>query len=159
MATNWVTQVAAEERHKEGARRSEISAAAHRAEAIRLHLLSLMVALRNQMTRDVETFHRELPNRHISFVETSRPDEFAVRRDWYPEAHLTVSAHPQDGTIQAQYLFASAEGLSTPKLIEVLPDGSRGFAVHLKDSERPSFAGVEQLSEYLLRPLFTGQSR
>ena len=58
-----------------------------------------------------------------------------------------------------QYLFASADGLSAPKLVELVPDGERGFAVHVKDGEKPSFGSVEELSEHLLVPLFTGHSR
>jgi hypothetical protein len=159
MSENWVTQVAAEERRKELARSHDLAAAAHRAGVVRFHLQYLMVALKDRIARDVEAFNRELPDRRISFEESTVDDGFAVRRDCYPEGHLTVTPNPHEGTIRVQYLFASADGLSAPNLIELIPNADRGFAVHVRGSEPRSFANVEQLSEFLLRPLFIGQAR
>jgi len=159
MPENWVTQFAAEERRKEQALNRDLAAAVHHADAVRFHLQYLMVALKDRVARDVETFAREFPGRRISFEDSALDEGFTVRRDCYPEGHVMVTPNPHDGTIRVQYLFASADGLSVPNLVELVPNGDRGFAVHLKGSERQTFPGVEQLSEYLLRPLFIGQAR
>jgi len=118
-----------------------------------------MLALKDRVARDVEAFDRELPERRVSFEECAFDEGFSVRRDSYPEAHMTVTPNPQDGSIRVQYLFASADGLSAPKLMELVPDGEQGFAVHMRDHWKQAFGTIEQLSEYLLVPLFTGDSR
>jgi len=159
MSKNWVLEVAAEERRKEQARTRDLASAAHHAEVVRFHLQYLMVALKDRVARDVEAFGREFPERRVSFEESRLDDGFAVRRDCYPEGHLIVTPNPYEGGIRVQYLFASEEGLSAPNLVELVPNADRGFAVHVKGSERRSFADVEQLSEFLLRPLFTGKAR
>jgi hypothetical protein len=157
---NWVARVVDEERRKDQAHsRDEAAAAVHHADVVRFHLPCLMVALKDPIARDVEAFARELPDHRVSFEECTPDDGFAVRRDCYPEAHPAVTPNLHDGSIRVQYLFASADGLSAPKLMELVPDADRGFSVHLRDGSEQSFASVEQLSEYLLVPLFTGQPR
>ena len=159
MPQSWVTRFAVEERRKDQAHRRDEAAAVHQAEVVRFHLQCLMVALKDRVARDVEAFGREFPERRVSFEECTPDEGFAVRRDCYPEAHLTVTANLHDGSIRVQYLFASADGLSAPRLLELVPDDERGFAVHVKDAVTQSFGSVEHLSEYLLVPLFTGHSR
>jgi hypothetical protein len=159
MPQNWVARVVDEERRKDQAHSRDEAAAVHHAEVIRFHLQCLMVALKDRVARDVEAFARELPDRRVSFKECSPDDGFAVRRDCYPEAQLTVTPNLHDGSIRVQYLFAFADGLSAPKLMEFVPDADRGFSVHLRDAGELSFGDVEQLSEYLLVPLFTGHPR
>ena len=159
MPQNWVTRVVDEEKQKARTHDREVAATVHHAEAVRFHLQCLMVALKDRVARDVESFTRELSDRRISFEDSAIDDGFAVRRDCYPEAHLTVTPNPNDGSIRVQYLFASADGLSAPKLVELVPDGERGFAVHVKDGPRQKFGSIEQISEYLLVPLFAGHSR
>jgi hypothetical protein len=159
MPQNWVARVVEEEKRKDETHRREVAAAVHHADVIRFHLQCFMVALKDRVARDVEAFARELPDRRVSFEMCGFDDGFSVRRDCYPEVHLTVTPNPDDGSIRVQYLFASADGLSAPKLVELAPDGERGFAVHVKDGERQSFRSVEELSEHLLVPLFTGHSR
>jgi len=51
------------------------------------------------------------------------------------------------------------DDLPAPKLLELVPDNEQGFAVHVKENQGQAFRGVEQLSEYLLVPLFTGHPR
>ena len=159
MPQNWVARLVDEERRKDQTHRHEVAAAVHNAEAARFHLQCLMVALKDRVARDVKAFARELPDRRVSFEECALDDGFAVRHDSYPESHLTVTPNPHDGLIRVQYLFASADGLSAPKLVELVPDGERGFAVHVKDGPTQKFVSIEQISEYLLVPLFTGHSR
>jgi hypothetical protein len=159
MPQSWVARLAEEERRKDQAHRRDEAGAVHHAEAVRFHLQCLMAALKDRVARDVEAFAREFPERRISFEECTLDDGFAVRRDCYPEAHVTVTPNLHDGSLRVQYLFASADGLSAPKLLELVPDGERGFAVHVKESQEQSLGGIEQLSEYLLVPLFTGHAR
>jgi hypothetical protein len=159
MPQNWVARVVDEERRKDQTHSREVAAAVHNAEAARLHLQCLMVALKDRVARDVEAFARELPDRRVSFEMCAFDDGFDVRRDCYPEVHLTVTPNPHDGSIRVQYLFASADGLTAPRLLELVPDGEYGFAVRMKDGSRQKFGDLEQLSEYLLVPLFTGDSR
>jgi hypothetical protein len=123
MPQNWVARVADEERRKDQAHSRKVAAAVHNAEAARFHLRCLIVALKDRVARDVEAFARALPDRHVSFEECALDDGFAVRRDCNPESHLTVTPNPHDGSIRVQYLFASADGLSAPRLLELVPDG------------------------------------
>jgi hypothetical protein len=158
MSQNWVARFVDEEKLKDQVQRRDIAAAAHHVEVVRFHLQYLMVALKDRVTRDVEAFAREFPDRRVSFADCDVEDGFTVRRDCYPEAHLTVTTN-RDGSIRVQYLFASGDGTSSPKLMELVPNGERGFAVHVRHGGGQSFAGVEQLSEFLLVPLFSGHSR
>jgi hypothetical protein len=159
MLQDWVARFVEEERRKDKAHRRDEAAAVHDAQAVRSHLQTVMVALKDRVARDVDAFARELPERRVSFEECPLDDGFAVRRDCYPEAHLTVTPTPHDGSIHVQYLFASADGLSAPALLELVPNGDPGFPVHLRDGGNPSFKNAEQLSEYLLVPLLTGEAR
>jgi hypothetical protein len=158
MHQDWVARFVEEQRRKDKAHRRDEAAAVHDAQDVRSHLQTVMVALKDRVTRDVDAFAREFPERRVSFEECPLDDGFAVRRDRYPEAHLTVTPTPHDGSIHVQFLFASADGLSAPRLLELVPSGDRGFPVHPRDGGNPSFEDVEQLSEFLLVPLFTGDA-
>jgi hypothetical protein len=118
-----------------------------------------MLALKDRIGRDVEAFAGAFPERRVSFRKCELDDGFVVRRDAYPEAQLTVSLNPDDGSIRAQYLFDSADDLPAPKVLELVPDNEQDFAVHVKENQGQAFRGVEHLSEYLLVPLFTGHPR
>jgi hypothetical protein len=158
MPGSWVARLADEERQKDHTRSRVAAAAVHHADLVRFRLQCLMVSLKSRALRDVEAFTRELPGRRVSFAASTLDDGFSVRRDSYPEAHLTVTPNLHDETIRVQYLFASADGVSAPRLLELVLDRDDGSAVHVKDSPTQRFESAEQLAEYLLVPLFSGHS-
>jgi hypothetical protein len=157
MSQNWVARIADEERRKDQAHTRDLAAALHHAEVVRFHLQYVMFALKERVERDVAAFARELPDRRISFEERTIDGGFTVRRDCYPEGHLTVTPHAEDGTIHVQYLFASEDGVSAPTLLELTPADEHGLGMRVKGDPAKSFTTIEQASEHVLLPLFTGR--
>ena len=157
MPQSWVARIANEERRKDQAHARDLATALHHADVVRFHLQYLMFALKDCVARDVAAFARELPDRRISLEERAIDDGFTVRRDCYPEGHMTVTPHADDGAIHVQYLFASEDGVSAPRLLELMPDDEHGLAMHVKGDPAKSFSTIEQASEDVLLPLFTGR--
>jgi hypothetical protein len=82
-----------------------------------------MDLLRSQAAHDASVFAREFPDQKIAFEDDPDTGGFRVIRQHYPEAHLTVVPKVTDGTVQVQYLFASADGTLAPHLLELVPEG------------------------------------
>ncbi len=137
MPTNRVARLVKEEKRKDEAHTPEIAGALHHVEVVRLHLLYLMLALKDRIGRDVEAFASAFPERRVSLRKCDS----------------------DDGSIRVDYLFDPADGRLAPRVLELVPDNEQGFAVHEKENQGQAFGGVEQLFEYLLVPLFTGHSR
>ena len=156
-AADWVTRFVHEERQGEQFRRRDACTAAARADEARKHLAELMGSLREHITRDVDAFDRQLPDRIVT-VEDNPPDGgFIVRRGRYPEARLTIEPHPESEAFHVQYVFASETGILAPPMRELLVKGDwvhdRHFAM---PDEQLVWHSLEELSEYLLTPVLSG---
>ena len=159
MEQDWVSRFAEEERQRDDARQDKAAAAALRADVARSHLHSLLDALMEQVATDVEAFAREFPERAITFEK--RPfGGFIVRRAHFPEVRLTVAPNVEAGTIFVEYISTSGSGTSIPQPRELVVGGHQADALHFKDEDgQQAFRKVEQLSEYLLAPVFAGRTR
>jgi hypothetical protein len=157
MSQDWVGRFVGQERLRQEEERRRTADAERRAESSAARLRSLMDVLDAQVAGDVAAFSREFPERRILFERLPADGGFQVRREHYPEVHLTVVPNA-DGTIHVQYLFAMESGTTAPKLLELVPDHGHAFSVRVKDGPgTPTLRGAERTSEYLLVPVFTGQ--
>jgi len=160
MAKGWVKRFAEEERRRDVSDRREVDALEHEADAVRAQNRALLDALRAQVARDVRAFAREFPDRAITFEPGPLDGGFIVRRGHYPEVDLTVAPTDAAATISVQYLLASGSGTLAPKPRELVVAGHDADAAHFRDEEgQQAFLKIEQLSEYLLVPVFTGRLR
>jgi hypothetical protein len=159
MAKGWVRRFAEEERRRDAVERREVDTVAEQGEAVRARSLALLDALRTQVARDVKAFSREFPGRSISFEQGLPGGGFVVRRGHYPEVHLTVVPNLSGSAISVQYLLASGTGTEAPPPRELVVAG-HDDAPHFRDEEsQQAFRKIEQLSEYLLVPVFVGRLR
>jgi hypothetical protein len=153
--TDWITRFADEERRRSEGHARDLSVAAHLAEIAQFRVHVLMDALRNRVTRDVDEFGRQFPERAIHFEDVPLNGGFIIRREHYPEARLTVSPNPAAGSVHVEYLFASGVGLSMPRSMElVCGDDVPGW--HFRNEDGYPVRPIARLSEYLLVPVFTG---
>lgn len=86
-------------------------------------------------------------------------DGFVVRREHYPEVRVTVIPDTAAGTLHVEYLFASMQGVATPKPLELVFGGDDVHGWHFKDEPDHRVRSVSELSEYLLVPVFSGYPR
>ena len=71
----------------------------------------------------------------------------------------TVIPDAAAGTLHVEYLFASMQGIATPKPLELVFGGDDVHGWHFKDEPDHRVRSVSELSEYLLVPVFSGYPR
>jgi hypothetical protein len=160
MSDQWVTDFASEEHRREQVRTSEAAVLSRRNEATQFHLRTLMDLLHDRVARDIDAFAREFPDRRVAFEDDPSGCGFVVRRESYPEGRIRIEPAVSDASIKVEYFFASSSGTSSPKLLELVVDGHHTGELHFKDDKaQRAFRGIDQLSEYLLVPIFRGRPR
>jgi hypothetical protein len=156
---SWVTRFAANERHRNETEDHMAVLLAHSADVALFRLQTLLGSLRECVAEDVAAFALQFPERSVHFENVPVNGGFAVRREHYPEARVTVIPDMSAGTLHIEYLFASMQGITTPKPLELTFDGDDVRGWHFKDDPDHRVRSVYELSEYLLVPVFSGYPR
>jgi hypothetical protein len=156
---DWVSRFAAEERTREEAESRASAKAADRLQTMRFHVRTQLDLLDARVAQDVQAFAREFPERAVTMEKLSEGG-FRVHRDHYPHVTLTVEPHWDTASLHASYVFVSQAGKVAPKPIVLELDERSGQGSHFwHDAGQHTFRSLEQLSEYLLVPVFTGRPR
>lgn len=162
----WITQLADDERRRDALRAVELDAAAGRAELVRRHGRGLIGELHAAMTDDVEAFRNEFPGDRarelvIDPSETGAEGAFAVRKPGPPAVTLSVAPRWDAGSVSCRYCFTTNNGMPAREDrfdLVLTRDGADGARFKHQNSGQV-FATADALSEYLLRPVFTGRPR
>ena len=160
---DWIKRVADEERSRDAARLSLQEEAARKADVVRLHAGRLVDDLHATIVRDMESFRQEFLNdrsRDILLNTRNAETGFVVSKPGPPSVSLTIDPHLNAGTMTCHYRFATPNGLP--------PRDHRFDIVFVGDGEKLQtkhrdtghvFATSDELSEFLLVPVFTGRPR
>ena len=71
-----------------------------------------------------------------------------------------MEPHPDAGTIRLQYLFASESGTFAPRPRDISVAGDGIGDVHfVEPDDHTTWHSLNELSRYLLMPVFSGQPR
>jgi hypothetical protein len=164
MANGWITRLADDERKRDDTRLRGTEAAARKADLVRVHGQRLLDTLRATVTRDIEAFRLEFPGdeaREI-LLENGRADGgFLVRKAQYPSVTLDVTPRLLSAAVGCQYRFTPTNGLPPREdRIELGFVGDGGETLQIKHHGTGQvFTNADDLSEYLLMPVFTGRPR
>ncbi|MEO8259512.1 MAG: hypothetical protein ABI868_19350 [Acidobacteriota bacterium] len=164
MAIDWITRLADDERKRDETRQRGTEAAARKADLVRIQGQRLLDALRATVARDIAAFRLEFPGdgaREIT-LENGRPDGgFVVRKPQFPTATLDVAPRLDSGAVGCQYRFIPTNGLPAREdRIELGFIGDADATLAIKHHGTGQvFANADDLSEYLLLPVFTGRPR
>ena len=112
---------------------------------------------------DVDSFRNEFPGdqRREIIVDGEAEAGFAVRKPGGPAVWLSVVPRWDAGTVRCCYSFSSDNGMPAREDrfdLGLARQGDDGARFKLQASGQV-FATAEALSEYLLRPVFTGRPR
>ena len=164
MASDWITRLADDERKRDDTRLRGTEAAARKADLVRVHGQRLLDTLRSTITRDIEAFRLEFPGDEAREIvlENVQPDGgFTVRKPQYPTASLDVVPRLNSAAVGCQYRFTPTNGLPPREdRIELGFVGDGGESLQIKHHGTGQvFTNADDLSEYLLLPVFTGRPR
>ena len=164
MASDWITRLADDERKRDDTRLRGTEAAARKADLVRVHGQRLLDALRATVARDIEAFRLEFPGdgaREITLENGQADGGFIVRKPQFPTATLDVSPRLNSAAVGCQYRFIPTNGLPPREdRIELgfIGDGDQNLAIKHHGTGQV-FTSADDLSEYLLLPVFTGRPR
>ncbi len=162
--TDWIKQLADDERRRDALRLHEENRVARKADLIRLGGRRLIDDLRATVTRDVDTFRREFEgdrSRDIVVDTTEATGGFTVRKPASPAVTLTAAPNLESATVTCHYRFTTLDGMPPREShfdLVFAGDGAETLQFKSPESGRV-FASADALSEYLLMPVFTGRVR
>jgi hypothetical protein len=164
MASDWITRLADDERKRDDTRLRGTEAAARKADLVRVHGQRLLDALRATIARDIEAFRREFPGdgaREIILENGHADGGFVVRKPQFPTATLDVLPRLSAAAVGCQYRFIPTNGLPPREdRVELGFTGDGGESLAIKHHGTGQvFTNADDLSEYLLLPVFTGRPR
>jgi hypothetical protein len=167
MPSDWLKQLMEDERRRDDVQVRAAAAAARKAEVVRVQGRRLIDELRSTVERDIGDFQDEFAGdetRKIIFDGTTDPQGgFVVRREAYPTVALNVVPQLQalSGAVGCRYSFTPSHGMPTREdRFDLTFAGDEVETLHVKHRGTGQvFATAGDLSEYLLRPVFTGRPR
>ena len=164
MTGEWITRLAVDERKRDDMRSRITEAAARKANLVAAHGQRLLDELRTSIVRDIGTFHNEFPedlSREILFEDLDHDGGFTVRKPEFPNAALSIVPHLLAASFNCQYRFTSANGLPPREdRLEFMFTGNGDDGLQIKHPGTGQvFTNADDLSEYLLAPVFTGRPR
>jgi hypothetical protein len=121
------------------------------------------VWITRSVTHDVETFRNEFPGdqRRAIIIDGEAEAGFAVRKPGWPAVWLSVVPRWDAGTVRCCYSFTSDNGMPAREDrfdLALAREGDDGARFKHQGSGQV-FPTADALSEYLLRPVFTGRPR
>jgi hypothetical protein len=166
MPGEWIRRLAEDERKRDDVRVRATEAATRKAHLVAVHGQRLFDDLRTSVVRDIASFRDEFPGdtaRAIVF-ESAQPDGgFVVRKPEYPTAALSVAPHLLASSVRCQYRFTPTNGLPPREdrlEFSFSANGGDDETLQIKhQSTGQVFTDADELSEYLLTPVFTGRPR
>jgi len=164
MTAEWITRLADDERKRDDVRLRVTEAATRKAHLVAVHGQRLLDELRATIERDIRMFRDEFPEdraREILFEAVPPDGGFAVRKPEYPTAALSLAPHLPTASVSCEYRFTPANGLPPREdRLEFMftSNGDDSLQIKHHGSGRV-FSNADELSEYLLAPVFTGRPR
>ena len=160
---DWIKRVADEERKRDAVRLAQQEEAARKADLVRRHGARLVDDVHAAILRDVESFRQEFPDDHLReiVVDARNADGgFTVSKPASPSVGLTVDPHLDAATLGCHYRFTLPNGLPPrdDRFEVVFTGDAETLQMRHHDTGR-IFATADDLSEFLLVPVFTGRPR
>ena len=160
---DWIKRLADEERKRDAVRLAQQAEAARKADVVRRHGGRLVDDVHAAILRDVESFQQEFPNdqsRAIVLDARKADGGFAVSKPASPSVSLTVDPHLETATLACHYRFSLPNGLPPrdDRFDVVFAGDAEALQMRHHDTGR-TFATADDLSEFLLVPVFTGRPR
>ena len=160
----WIKRVADDERSRDAAHVEQATLAARRADLAGQRRRRLIDDLRSAMVRDTGAFRGEFAGdaaRDV-VVGVARADgAFSVTKPAPSAASLSMTPKPDEGILTCTYLFARPDGLPPREdhvQIVFADTGDEALTMQHYGTGR-TFAGCDDLSEFLLVPVLTGRPR
>jgi hypothetical protein len=160
---DWIKRLADDERKRDAVRFAQQEEVARKADLVRRHGARLVDDVHAAILRDVESFRQEFPNDHsrdIVLDARKAGGGFAVSKTASPSVALTIEPHLEAATLGCHYRFALPNGLPPrdDRFDVVFHGDAEALQMRHHDTGR-IFATPEDLSEFLLVPVFTGRPR
>jgi len=164
MASDWIKQLVDDERKRDDVHFREAATAARKADLVRVQGRQLIDDLRATVGRDIEDFQHEFAEdqaRAIVFESAKPNGGFAVCRPAYPAVSLKVAPQLEAAAVGCHYCFTPNSRLPAREdRFELVFVGDDMETLQVKHRGTGQvFATADALSEYLLRPVFTGRPR
>jgi len=163
VAADWIKRLADDERKRDAVRLAQQEETARKADVVRRHGGRLVDDLHAAILRDVESFQQEFPNdesRRIALDARNADGGFAVSKPASPSVSLTVDPHLEAATLACHYRFSLPNGLPPrdDRFDVIFSGDAEALQMRHHDTGR-IFATADDLSEFLLVPVFTGRPR
>jgi hypothetical protein len=166
MASDWLKQLVDDERRRDDVHSREAATAARKADLVRVLGRQLIDELRATVMRDIEDFRHEFAgdeSRKIVFDCADPQGGFAVSRPAYPSVSLSVAPQLEavGAAVGCQYYFTPNRSMPAREdRFELVFAGNDVETLQVRHrGTGQAFATADALSEYLLRPVFTGRPR
>ncbi|MSO57065.1 MAG: hypothetical protein EXQ55_09140 [Acidobacteria bacterium] len=160
----WIRRVADDERQRDAVSADLRDTAARKADLLRVHGRKLLDGLHATMVRDVRAFRAEFPNdpaREIVCGSAQPDGGFVVRKPESPGVSLTLAPRAGGASIGCGYHFRLPGGLPPREVsFDLVFEGEDIDTLQFKHHPTGQlFPTADALSEFLLRPVFTGRPR